>query len=190
MVKTGTCYGQADLDVAASFEAEASALEEFIPGYIQTIYTSPLQRCTKLASRLFPAKEKKLHQHLMELNCGEWEMRNWDDIPRNEIEPWMQDFVNVKVPGGESYVDLSSRCTKLFESELVNETPLAVVTHAGVMRSLLSHISGTPLVDSFTVFKIYYGCVIKLYRNKGNWAYDMLHNPQPEKTELHRPSYM
>lgn len=189
-VATGTCYGQADLDIAASFEAEASDLEGFIPGDIETIYTSPLQRCTKLADRLFPGKEKKLHPHLMELNCGEWEMRNWDDIPRIEVEPWMQDFVNVQVPGGESYVDLHMRCTKLFESRLVKETPLAVVTHAGVIRSLLSHITGTPLADSFTAFKIYYGCVVKLYQNNGTWVYDMLHNMKPEKTELHRPSYM
>lgn len=189
LVENGTCYGQADLDIAQSFEAEASDLEGFIVADIQTIYTSPLQRCTKLANRLFPGKEKKVHPHLMELNCGEWEMRKWDDIPGSETEPWMNDYVNIRVPGGESYSDLHKRCTELFESRLVNEMPLAVVTHAGVIRSILSHITQTPILESFTAFKIYYGCVIKLYKEKGTWAYDILHNIKPENLERHRPSY-
>lgn len=190
LVESGTCYGQADLDIAPSFEDEASDIEGFIPADIERIYSSPLQRCSKLANRLFPGKEKQTHPHLMELNCGEWEMRKWDDIPRSETQPWMDDFVNIRVPGGESYIDLHKRCTGLFESRLVNEMPLAVVTHAGIIRSILSHITNTPLIDSFEAFKIYYGCVIKLYKEKEEWTFDILHNLKPENSERHRPSYM
>lgn len=189
LVETGTCYGQSDLDVAESFEAEAKAIDGFIPTHIQTIYTSPLQRCKKLADRLFVQQEKIIHPHLMELDCGQWEMRKWDDIPRSETEPWMQNFVHVKVPGGESYIDLHQRCVALFENKLIHEAPLAVVTHAGVIRSTLSHITNTALEDSFKVFKIYYGCVIKLYFEKDAWQYEILHNVAPTHTEWHRPSY-
>ena len=106
LVAKGTCYGQTDLDVTESFSQEASAILEHIPTNIIKVYSSPLQRCAKLANTLFPSHSIEWHNDLMELNCGEWEMLEWDNIPKAEIKPWMDNFVHVQVPGGESYAQL------------------------------------------------------------------------------------
>ena len=49
----GVCYGQSDIDVAASFSQELNLIKRALSStQFDAIYTSPLQRCTKLAEAL------------------------------------------------------------------------------------------------------------------------------------------
>lgn len=186
-VEKGTCYGQADLDVTESFWEEAARIKEYIPAYIQNVYASPLQRCSKLARHLFPSHNISFHDELKEINCGDWELLKWDDIPQEVVMPWMNDFVNVRIPGGESYLDLLARTTTLFEKIAAQQDHAAIVSHGGVMRSILSHLTDTPLIDSFNVFKLQYGCVVKLTLQSNGFVHEILHNIQ-STSEQHKPS--
>jgi alpha-ribazole phosphatase len=186
-IAKGICYGQTDLDVVASFEAEAAAIQTHIPDSIREVHSSPLQRCSKLASYLFPDREIAFHDHLMEIHCGDWEMQAWDAIPAADIQPWMDDFVQVTIPGGESYITLFDRVVARFEAIAASGVPAVIVAHGGVIRSILAHISSTPLIDSFTAFSLHYGCVVRLHREEQGWGYTMLHNPAT-KPETHKPS--
>lgn len=187
-VEKGTCYGQADLDVTESFYEEAALIKQHLPATIQTVYASPLQRCSKLAEHLFPAHDISFHNDLKEINCGEWELRKWDDIPQEVVMPWMNDFVNVRIPGGESYLDLLARTSAVFNHIAAKQEHAAIVSHGGVMRSILSHLTNTPLIDSFNVFKLQYGCVVKLFLRDDQFAHEILHNVQ-STSEQHKPSY-
>lgn len=187
-VEKGTCYGQADLDVTESFYEEAALIKQHLPATIQTVYASPLQRCSKLAEHLFPAHDISFHNDLKEINCGEWELRKWDDIPQEVVMPWMNDFVNVRIPGGESYLDLLARTSAVFNHIAAKQEHAAIVSHGGVMRSILSHLTDTPLIDSFNVFKLQYGCVVKLFLQDDQFAHEILHNVQ-STSEQHKPSY-
>jgi len=71
-IAKGICYGQTDLDVTDSFEAEVMSIKEHLPKNIQAVYSSPLQRCRKLAEAIFPKHPVQLFDDLMELNCGDW----------------------------------------------------------------------------------------------------------------------
>jgi alpha-ribazole phosphatase len=64
--------------------------------------------------------------------------------------------------------------------------PAAIVTHGGVIRSILSHITTTPLVDSFGAFTISYGCVIRLDAVDAGFSFELLHSLATEK-EQHKP---
>ena len=86
-VEKGICYGQTDLDVTESFITEANIIKEVLPLNIKHVYSSPLQRCSKLAAHLFPDTIIQLRNDLMEINCGLWEMQRWDDIPKEHINP-------------------------------------------------------------------------------------------------------
>ena len=70
-----------------------------------------------------------------------------------------------------------------------SHSKIAVVTHAGVVRSLLTYVSGTPLKDSFGNFSLRYGCTVHLKTSDGGFDYEILHNPPSEKKERHRPSF-
>lgn len=161
-IPKGICYGQSDLIVVETFEEEMSNIIRYLPDNIQNVYSSPLERCSKLGKALFPKHAIQLKNELQELDFGLWEMQRWNDIPQLEIQPWMEDFVNVQMPGGESYLQLYLRVIHCF-NWIANQTkPAVIITHGGVLRSILSYITNTPLKESFEVFSCQYGCVIKL----------------------------
>lgn len=189
-VAKGICYGQTDLDVTESFEEEAEGIRPFLPADIAAVYSSPLQRCSRLARHLFPGHTIALKPELMELHCGTWEMQPWDELPKEEIDPWMADFVNVRVPGGESYRDLHERVIRCFTgiAESGSRGPQAIVAHGGVLRSILSGITGTPLIDSFKVFSLHYGCVVRVNAGEGGPGFEVLLNNMPPEKEQHKPA--
>jgi alpha-ribazole phosphatase len=187
-VARGICYGQTDLDITESFFEESEVIRRHLPAGIVSVYSSPLQRCSRLARELFPGHSLSLMDDLMEVNCGQWEMRAWDDLPREEIDPWMADFVQVCIPGGESYLDLHRRVTGCWDKiRREKGGDIAVVAHGGVIRSILSGISGTPLIDSFKIFSLYYGCVIRVFEEGDIWKYEILSNEVPAEREQHKP---
>lgn len=188
LIAKGTCYGQSDLDITDTFDVEAENTKAHLPSHIQTVYSSPLQRCTKLARALFPQHEPRLHDDLMELNCGDWEMQLWNEIPKPEIDPWMADFVNMTVPNGESYLQMHDRVVKRFEWIAGGPKPAVIVAHGGVLRSILAHITGTPLKESFDVFTMHYGCVVKLTPHNNTYSHEVLYNVSLAGKEWHRPS--
>lgn len=187
LVESGICYGWADLDVTETFLQEAEIIKQHLPNSIQHIYSSPLKRCKKLAEELFTNTTIFYQHNLKEINCGKWELQKWDDIAKHEIDPWMNDFVNVQIPQGESYVDLYDRVIEVFNGILNNKHSAAIVAHGGVIRSILSHITNTALIDSFNVFALHYGCVVKIKVNENNFSHTILSNI-PTKKEKHKPS--
>lgn len=202
-IAKGVCYGQADLDVTGSFLSEAAIIQQYLPAKVTAVYSSPLQRCKKLAEHLFGDHDVQLHDDLKEINCGKWELKLWDDIPTDEIDPWMDDFINVRIPGGESYTDVFERVSRCFD-QIINRhhvnnhtfiqpgnkdslSTAVIVAHGGVIRSILSHITHTPLADSFPLFSLHYGCVVKIVQENNNLRHEVLSNITQEK-EIHKPS--
>jgi len=185
-IEPGFCYGQSDIDVAASFHEEASAIKACLPEDVEGVYSSPLKRCRKLAEYLFAGREIVFNESLMEISCGWWEMRRWNDIPKDETDPWMNDFVRVRIPGGESYTDLHKRATQSFNGILESCSKAVVVTHGGVIRSILTHITKIPLEDSFNRFSISCGSVIKISGYPEDFRFDILSGSTVRK-EMHRP---
>ncbi|HLI93551.1 MAG TPA: alpha-ribazole phosphatase family protein [Puia sp.] len=188
-VAKGMCYGQSDLDVTESFAAETAAIRGALSPAITSVFSSPLKRCSLLAQELFPGRPLRLMDALMEIDCGRWEMRPWDELPPEEIEPWMADLVQVRIPGGESYEDLRLRVSRAWETIGAEKGPgdIAVIAHGGVIRSILAGITGTSLIESFKAFSLHYGCVIRVYGAAGDWKYEVLLNEAPPEREQHKP---
>ncbi|MDO8997733.1 MAG: alpha-ribazole phosphatase [Sediminibacterium sp.] len=187
-VEKGICYGQADLDITETFLEEVEAIKPHLPSDEIKVYSSPLQRCKKLADALFDGLAIDVHDDLMELNCGQWELLPWNDIPKEEIQPWMDDFVNLAVPKGESYVDLHNRVVKRFNEIVSKQESAVIVAHGGVLRSILSHITSTPLKESFDAFTLHYGCVVKIQVTEDSMTHELLYNYSRQGKEWHRPT--
>lgn len=152
-IKKGLCYGQADVGLAQVFEAEKDGILAKMRDApdLEMVYTSPLQRCVRLAGELNGA-QVVMDERLLEMSFGEWELKYWDNIEQRELDTWMADFVEQKPPGGESLRMLYRRIGEYFEQLL--QTPfetVAVVTHAGVIRCFWAHITGAPLHELFNI---------------------------------------
>ncbi|MEO7977434.1 alpha-ribazole phosphatase [Flavobacterium sp.] len=161
----GICYGQSDVDLAEPFENTFENILSQLPNEA-IIFSSPLKRCVTLA-KYIQNKIKTISYHedtrLMEMNFGDWEMKNWNDIPPEQLNPWMEDFVNIGVSNGESFVELHKRTERFLSEQISKKTdqPIVIVAHAGSIRSFLCHHTSLPLKDAFQN-KVDFGQVIKI----------------------------
>ncbi|MFL9831639.1 alpha-ribazole phosphatase [Flavobacterium sp. ST-87] len=156
----GVCYGQSDVDLKTPFELQFEGIKLKIPADA-IVYSSPLLRCTQLAKYL--SDTVITDSRLMEMHFGDWELKNWNAIPKADYSPWMNDFVNVAVPNGESFVVLHQRVSDFLTSIVAKKESekIVLVTHAGVIRSILCKLTNLPLKDAFTN-KVDFGAVIKI----------------------------
>nr|WP_295869277.1 alpha-ribazole phosphatase [uncultured Chitinophaga sp.] len=165
-IESGICYGFSDIGVADTFETEVAAIKAKLPAGTFDVYSSPLQRCHQLAVTLF-GDNIHTDERLKEMNFGAWEMLAWEAIGKEELQVWADDFVQAKVPQGESYEELYTRSMAFIEEIIEKGNNAVLVTHGGVIRSILAHATNTPLVDSFDL-KVQYGRISQLQVENGD----------------------
>lgn len=170
-VLPGICYGHADLGLADSFATELQSLQAKLAHITNPVLvTSPLRRCSILAeslARYFDIPELTKDVRLMELNFGDWELKNWADIPQGVLNEWSDAHIREAPPNGESYVDLHARANEFFV-ELASKPHehVLVLTHAGVIRALIAEISGMPLTAAANI-EVDYGSVTHVVVENG-----------------------
>lgn len=164
-IESGICYGASDVDVAGSFDPEAARIKPLLPTSPVEVYTSPLQRCEKLAAALFGNSYIK-DDRLKEMNFGNWEMLPWDNISKNALSKWADNVVFEHIPGGESYEELYNRSIAVLEEITATGKDTVLVTHGGVIRCIMAHVTDTPLVDAFDI-SVDYGHISHLQVENG-----------------------
>jgi alpha-ribazole phosphatase len=164
----GFCYGNLDVDVSDNFQKEASELKAKLKNYApDKVYSSPLQRCTKLTDVLFDNYETD--DRLKELNYGLWEGLTWEEINVPENSNWIFHHPNTVLENGESFELQQKRVVEFFkEVEQTNDKKIALVVHGGVIRSLISHLLGITLLATKS-FKIHYVAQVKFVKENDKW---------------------
>jgi alpha-ribazole phosphatase len=167
---TGLCYGHCDVPLADSFAAEAAQLRAKLPpapaGGYQT-FSSPAARCLALAETV--ASNITLDERLREMNFGAWENRLWNDLPPTETAPWMEDYITLAPPSGETFGAVQQRAAAfLAELPIDEEGPALVFTHGGTIRALVCHCLEIPLRNAFQL-RIDFASVTKLQSLHGRW---------------------
>ncbi|WP_068473891.1 alpha-ribazole phosphatase [Saccharicrinis aurantiacus] len=164
-VEPGVCYGQADLDITASFQQEANEINQLLKqAEIDTVYSSPLKRCKVLAQELFTDKTIRYNDLLKEIDFGDWELMKWNDIPKEQMETWSADFVHLPPPNGESLGDMNSRANEFLKhckTSIEDDSTAAIVTHSGIIRCIIAQCLSIPLNKIFRL-KLNYASVVKI----------------------------
>ncbi|WP_433813445.1 alpha-ribazole phosphatase [Flavobacterium johnsoniae] len=160
----GICYGQSDVDIAAPFDEIFDRIISELPSQA-LIFSSPLKRCSILAKHIQKNTNAISYQEddrLKEMNFGDWELKPWNEIPPEELNPWMEDFVNIPVSNGESFTELHSRVGGFLTEQISDlKHPVIIVAHAGIIRSILCHQTSLPLKEAFQN-KVDFGEVIRI----------------------------
>ncbi len=164
-IKSGICYGITDVDVKQSFLEEANEIKCYINKINpETVYSSPLTRCKKLSSFLYPNQNIVTDNRLKEMNFGEWELMDWSKIDKEEMKHWSSDFVNIPTPEGENLKNVYDRALSVI-NEIIDtqedESTVTVITHSGVIRCLLAHYLQIPLENIFRL-KLHFACIVKI----------------------------
>jgi len=148
------CYGFAEMPLRESFEEDFKLIQ--IDKDFDLIMSSPSQRCQMLAK--YFKFNCQTDERIREMNFGDWELKKWSEIPEEEINPWYEDFVHVKVKNGENLLEMQTRVSE-FWNELIskeNMNKVLVITHTGVIRLILQSILKFPLENMFSI-QIDYG---------------------------------
>jgi alpha-ribazole phosphatase len=127
---------------------------------IDLIISSDLDRCLKTADIInsFHKKNITTEPDFRELHFGSWEGLSYGRICRDfpqKSKEWEKDFINFKIPRGESLFDMHQRVNNAFDRMIARhkEGKILIVSHSGVVRSILSQrISGG--IDAYWKFKI------------------------------------
>jgi len=144
------CYGNYDISLKPNYEHKSKIFFENLPNDLDQIYSSPSKRCTDLLD--LHNLNFNIHNDLRELDFGDWEGKKWDDIDQKHLNYWMEDYVYRSPKNGEKMIDLYKRSIeftyKLVELDLQK---ILLVTHAGVIRSLISEALSINLNQIFNV---------------------------------------
>ena len=117
-------YGQSDVELATNYPEQRDRILAQLPTDKPAhLFSSPLNRCRLLANDLATNAEVDLQSvqfddRIKELSFGDWEMTPWADIPRSSLDPWMEDFVNVGPPNGETFQELFERVGAFWQEKL------------------------------------------------------------------------
>ncbi len=138
-IEKGICYGQSDIDVAASFEEEAAVVARQIEAPFKLV-SSNLLRCRKLANYLADTFriDATIDARLTEMDFGKWEGIPWSNIARSELDAWAADFLNARPHGGESVYQMRTRVIQALTDYSGSPRHTVIITHAGVIKTALA----------------------------------------------------
>jgi len=134
-------------------------------GEWNAIISSPLSRCAEFAKELSANKNTPLtiNPALAEMDFGDWVnqpyKKLWDEHHEALQQLWQQpdDFI---APRGESIHTFRERIIKAWENILQQHAgkKILLITHAGVIRIILSHSLAMPLTttQSFSLRHAHY----------------------------------
>jgi alpha-ribazole phosphatase len=154
-VKKGLCYGDMDVPLAADWEEGANALIKSLSldfsDASNVCYHSPLSRAAQLANHISEGYSQSVVA-LKELDFGDWEGLCWQDIPRQDIDVWMEDIVNGAPYNGESLQVVADRVWSWWLSVKDNPVDACVlVAHSGVIKVLVSLLCQWPLAQAHRI---------------------------------------
>ena len=173
-VPKGMIYGRSDVPLADTFNQEKEVILNKLPAAMDAVYASPSGRCTLLAAHINP--DFKTDERLYEVDFGLWEGKTWDAIDPKVLAPWLQDYVHVCPPQGESMMQMQERVLH-FWRELCRQPGrrIALVTHGGVIRLILAAVRNMPLTSCFDN-QVAYGSVYllkDLSASRGRFDWDI-----------------
>jgi alpha-ribazole phosphatase len=162
----GLCYGRLDVTVQPQDLADtAESVLAQIPCQALAgarVYSSPSQRCWKLAGQLASPRKPTAAADLEEMSFGQWEGIAWDALPREQIDSWVKNVWNYRPGGGESAEMVATRWLRWLEHlRQIDDETVVAVTHAGVIRVALAR-SGPINGSSALEIPIPFGSVHRL----------------------------
>jgi broad specificity phosphatase PhoE len=172
----GRIYGRLDPALSPLGHAQAEAAARWVAGERPVaIYTSPSIRArdtaVPIASALglTPVDEPRLR----EIEFGELEGLTFAEAERRDPvtwREWMERPGEVRFPGGECWDEIRGRAVDAAEAIAAAHprSPVAVVTHGGVIRALLAEALALPASRTFRM-EVGFGSLTILRREPFGW---------------------
>lgn len=156
------CYnGHNDIGLSENGEVQAKELcEELDALEFDAVFCSDLKRTKESLKHSLHVKSAIYTDKLREKSWGEHEGMSYDEIALREKTEYINFLQWIDVLGGEPYEDYIKRVKEFFLYYLpsLKKENILVITHAGVIRVLLSIIYDISLEEAFSV-KVAYNSI-------------------------------
>ena len=167
----------AETDMAGTFCGHSDP-ELSEPGYIQVmelinklrredisaVYTSDLRRSHVTGMAVATAFGVHCHERraLREIGFGQWEGLTWEQIEQRnkaDAQRWVAEYPHLPTPGGENVRDFERRVLDEIEAISMEAQSgsrcFAVITHAGVLRTVLRVLHGSSEEEAWNQTRAY-----------------------------------
>jgi alpha-ribazole phosphatase len=148
----GTFCGHSDPELNTRGRAQLGELiNRLRTEKIAVVYTSDLRRAHTTGMAIAEAFGVGCHIRpaLREINFGQWEGITWKEIERRDeaySRRWLAEYPCLPAPDGESFPEFERRVLDevkfLSLGAAAADCRIAVVTHAGVLRTVLRALHG------------------------------------------------
>ena len=131
---------------------EALALADQLAGTkFDGIYSSPLKRCLDTITPLLTGSKAKVNllEDLIEMEYGKWSGQPLRQLARTPLWKSIQQRPStVRFPGGESFLEMSTRANQAVLSAAEGKNRIAIVSHGDVIKAIVAFHLGMSL-DTF-----------------------------------------
>ena len=118
------------------------------------IATSPMIRCQAFAEHLSKTRnvEMQVFDNFKEIGFGEWQGHNAKQIGQKNIAQFKANPINNRPVGAEYLLEFHARTLLAFKRIIQNKKQsVLIITHAGVIRVIKSHLLNLPIEKMFTI---------------------------------------
>lgn len=139
---------------ALSLEGREKLLQAYRQSHYpeaEMVFISPMRRCRETARLLYPVVPKKEIPEWVEMDFGDFEGKNYEDLKDDErYQEWIDSNGTLPFPNGESREAFMKRCMQGMDRMmqlLQEERTVAVIVHGGTIMALLSSLCGGEYFD-------------------------------------------
>lgn len=165
--------GKAEYELTSKGKKEILETKKFLNEFYNVdefeIYSSPLKRCNELAEAILNLQKHKIvkREELIEYDFGEFEGFSYKELKNDKsFKLWCDDYINYKIPNGESISICSSRVNRFVDEVLKNNKDIIVISHQGIIKLAMIYLLNLSLND-FWKFEIKNGAIVEIEYNDG-----------------------
>lgn len=156
-----TYLGRTDIPLNSRGLRQVNRMAQvFMQEQVDGLYASPLKRAMETAQAICKYQKQKIIrvEDLCERDFGIWDDLEYTEIRERypaEHDAWVQDWINYKIPRGESAREVYERNAHAISEILSRHESgrIIVVTHLGCIRNILAYVLGMGVEGTFR-FKI------------------------------------
>ena len=167
----GVYYGILNQELTEKGKEQAKKTREILKNIsYEKIYTSDLKRAIETAEIVnYKELEISIDEELRELNFGIFEGRSYEELLEKypeELKKSQKNWENYNYITGESVLELQKRAINFIEKKIDLEKDTVLVTHWGVINTILSHYFSNGL-ESYWKFSVKNGGVVIIEFSEG-----------------------
>jgi len=172
----GRFCGHSDPDLSQLGQQQLQEIVQRIGKWLFTkVYSSSLMRARRTAETIASSRclDVSVRSGLDEINLGTWEGKSWAEIEAlypDDAVRWLKDHPAGTATGGEPFLDFQQRVLNelRYLAKEAQNTCIAVVTHAGFIRTALVSVARLDAADAWTL-PLEYGSITELNYLQEGW---------------------